>query len=112
MGNLLKKPNGKWQARVSVKGSAHTIGTFETKKEASEAIFRFEKEIKPGLLKPSVEDMLQKDIEKWTKLLPEFKNVDRLTIELVIDKLEILIKEYRKSKKEDEIEKLPSFSIF
>lgn len=115
MANFTKKPNGRWQARVSIKGVAHSVGTFDTKKEAAEAAERFEREVKPGLIKPSVEELLQKDIDRYKKLLPEYKNGDRIMIELIIDKLEILksMQSERKLAEEREmINKLPSFSIF
>lgn len=115
MASIRKTNSGRWLARVSMKGKAHSVGTFDTKKEAIEAAAKFEQEVKPQLILDNPKELLQKEMIAWKKRLENYIGSDRILIECHIDRIEQSIVMAEKMRLEDEersIEKLPSFSIF
>jgi hypothetical protein len=114
MASIMKKPSGRWQARVSMKGKAFSVGTFATKKEAEEAAAKFEAEVKPQLILDDPKEILKKELLTWQKRLENYHGSDRILIQCHMDRIEQSIQMYDKMKEEKDreaISKLPSFDI-
>jgi hypothetical protein len=126
MASFLKKPNGRWQARVSIKGKAQSVGTFDTKKEAEAAAAKFEAELKPHFSIANLSEELEKELAAWKKHLHDYESIHdknpnsnySLELELIhgrLDRIEKELKIYRNKKRLREravLERLPSFNIY
>jgi hypothetical protein len=115
MASIRKTDSGKWQARISIKGQAKSIGTFATKKEAQEKAAWYEKEIKPEIIKNDLLEMFEKDLIILQTRLNDFQGenegLERFIIQLQIDKLDTTMRTYKREKEERDAKNINSISI-
>jgi hypothetical protein len=115
MASIRKTDSGKWQARISIKGQAKSIGTFATKKEAQEKAAWYEKEIKPEVIKDDLLDMFEKEVLVWQTRLKDFQGenevLEKVMIQLHLDKIDTTIRTYKREKDERDAKNINSISI-